>query len=240
MDEKGRGSATNQSAPSKILPSGGRRNRRGLRARFFAWLLSTGAEAEERHYDRVRRRVVGGLGGPGQTVVEIGPGAGPNAAHLAQSTRWICAEPNPHFHRHLRAAAAEHGLEVEIHEQVAEGLPLPDASADAVVATLVLCSVDDGAGVLREVLRVLKPGAPLAFIEHVGAAEGSRLRWWQEAVAPAWGFLADGCHPARDSGETIRAAGFGRVEMEQLRLPLGLIRPHVAGRAWKAGEATEP
>ena len=230
MRETERGKRGNGSTPAKV-PA---RPRGGLRGRFFAWLLAHGADTEERHYDLVRQRIVGGLGGEGKTVVELGPGAGPNAAHLARGTRWVCIEPNPHFHRHLRKAAAARGLEIEIYECAAEKLPLPDDSADAVVCTLVLCSADDPAAALREASRVLKPTAPLAFIEHVGAAPGSRVRWWQETIAPAWGLLADGCHPARDTEATIRAAGFGRLKVERLALPLGLVRLHIAGWAWKA------
>ena len=42
---------------------------------------------------------------------------------------------------------------------VCEALPLPDGSVDAVVATLVLCSVSDVERSLREILRVMKAGA---------------------------------------------------------------------------------
>jgi ubiquinone/menaquinone biosynthesis C-methylase UbiE len=243
LDEKGRGSGINRSAPAKVPRAcpqpRPQRSHRGLRARFFAWLLAHGSDMEERHYDLVRQRIVGGLGGPGKTVVELGPGAGPNAAHLARGTRWVCIEPNPHFHPHLRRAAAERGLDIEIQGEAAEALPLPDASADAVVCTLVLCSVDDVMGVLREALRVLEPGGLFAFIEHVGAPPGSALRWWQKTLQPAWGLLADGCHPARDTEAAIRAAGFERVETEPFDLPMGLARPHIAGFAWKEGGATE-
>ena len=207
----------------------------------FAWLLAHSAKAEERHYAALRRSTVGGLGGAGKTVVELGPGAGPNAAHLAPGTRWVCVEPNRHFHRHLQKAATAHGLALELHEATAEALPLPDRSADAVVCTLVLCSVDDAAGVLREARRVLKPGAPFVFVEHVAAKDGSRLRRVQRGLRKPWGLLADGCDPSRDTEAAIREAGFGRVEVERLRLPLGLIRPHIAGRAWSASdEPAEP
>jgi ubiquinone/menaquinone biosynthesis C-methylase UbiE len=50
-------------------------------------------------------------------------------------------------------------------------MPLPTASADAVVCTLTLCSVLDPAAALAEVRRVLKPGAPFLFIEHVLSEE---------------------------------------------------------------------
>jgi len=62
---------------------------------------------------------------------------------------------------------------------VAENLPVPDASQDCVVATLVLCSVTDPPRALSEVLRVLRPGGRLLIMEHVGAAHGTWTRWLQ-------------------------------------------------------------
>ena len=117
--------------------------RRGPAKAFFAWLLARGVRADRRIYGDRKRDLLGGLTG---TVVEIGAGAGPNARYLARGAgrgargvRWITVEPNVHFHRHLRAAAEAHGLEVEIVSGVAERLPLADAEADAVISTLVLC-----------------------------------------------------------------------------------------------------
>ena len=42
-----------------------------------------------------------------------------------------------------------------------------DNSVDAVIVTLVLCSVEDVPKVLSEVKRVLKPGGKFYFFEHV-------------------------------------------------------------------------
>jgi ubiquinone/menaquinone biosynthesis C-methylase UbiE len=123
----------------------------------------------------------------------------------------------------------------ELCEGSAERLPLEAASADAVIGTLVLCSVADVAAALREIRRVLKPGGRFVFIEHVVAPAGTwrwRLQRW---VRPLWRVIADGCHPDRDTLSAIRAAGFARVEAEQFLAPAGLVAPHIAGIAVQAG-----
>ena len=56
-----------------------------------------------------------------------------------------------------------------------EALPLDDASVDAVVATLVLCTVENPAAVLAEVARVLRPGGRFVFVEHVAASNNGLL-----------------------------------------------------------------
>lgn len=167
------------------------------------------------------------------TVVEIGAGAGPTAAYLPAGTRWLVAEPNAAFHPHLHAAARRHGLALTLVAGDAHALPLPDGAADAVVSTLVLCSVARPAAALAEARRVLRPGGALVFVEHVAAPHGTALRWWQGALGGPWRWAGDGCRPDRDTLAAIRAAGFARVEAEAFRVPLGLAAPHVAGLAWR-------
>ncbi|MEL6616400.1 MAG: class I SAM-dependent methyltransferase [Bacteroidota bacterium] len=209
-------------------PPEAREVRRGPGKAFFAWLLSLGTGADARLYGDRKRELLGGLSG---TVVEIGAGAGPNAPYLAPGTRWVAVEPNVHFHRHLRDAADARGLDLVLAAGVAERLPLADGEADAVVSTLVLCSVDGVEATLKEIRRVLKPGGRFVFIEHVAAPEASRLRTWQRRLRHPWGVIADGCRPDQDTLEAIERAGFASVDAERFRLRAGLVSPHIAGVA---------
>lgn len=197
-------------------------------------MLAGAGDAHHRHLADRKRALFARLGdaaaGP-PVVVEIGAGAGPNAPLFPAGTRWIAVEPNVHFHPHLRAAAARHGLDLEIRVGTAEALPVGDAEADAVVSTLVLCSVASPEAALAEVKRVLKPSAPFVFVEHVAAPRGSWLRWVQRAVRGPWRLVGDGCCLDRETGRRIEAAGFAGIEMERFRAPLGLAAPHVAGVA---------
>ena len=61
------------------------------------------------------------------------------------------------------------GIDVDVRAATAEALPVADHSVDAVIATLVLCSVRDPEATLREVRRVLRPGGRFVFVEHVAA-----------------------------------------------------------------------
>ncbi len=47
-------------------------------------------------------------------------------------------------------------------------------SVDAVVSTLVLCCVPNQRQALGEIMRVLKLGGTVMFIEHVAAPHGAR------------------------------------------------------------------
>jgi ubiquinone/menaquinone biosynthesis C-methylase UbiE len=205
-----------------------------LYQRLFAVLMAHADGRQHALYGDRKRALFAGLRG---VVLEIGPGSGVNLAYYPESIRWIGVEPNVHMHRYIRQNAAEQGLEVELHAASAENLALAEASVDAAVSTLVLCSVPDVAAVLAEVRRVLKPGGRFYFIEHVAAPPGTLLRRVQQAVRPLWQRLADGCRPDQETGYLLRQAGFSDVQYDAFRLSPahGPITPHIIGVARNAG-----
>lgn len=185
------------------------------------------------HHSRLvsahKRTLLGTLEG---RVLEIGPGGGVNFEFYAATVvEWIGLEPNPHAHARLRAAAATHGVAARIVEGRAESIPLPDASVDAVVSTLVLCSVRDQRVVLAEIHRVLRPGGHFVFVEHVAAPRGTVLRRVQRAVRAAWRIAGGGCEPDRETWRALDGAGFRQVAVENFLVGLPIVSPHVAGVA---------
>jgi SAM-dependent methyltransferase len=112
------------------------------------------------------------------------------------------------MHPFARASASRAGLSdgrFDIVTGFAESLPFPDESFDAVVATMVFCSVSDMGASVREIRRVLKPGRRFAFIEHVAAPPGTLLRSLQTTLDPLQQIMCDGCHLARDVLPAIEA-----------------------------------
>ena len=217
--------------------------------RLFAKAMATGMDEYEQRILPVKNRLFAQLapadGRPATParrleVLEIGAGTGPNLAFYPPNTTHITAvDPNPsmrpYMEVNMRALGWKTGEGVRWAEGVAEALPLPDASVDAVVCTLVLCSVEDVAGAVREAARVLRPGGRFLFIEHTAAQRGGLLRLGQAVLNPLQVWLADGCHLIRDPLAAIEGAGFaGGVEAMRFEVEgMGLIGPHVAGIAVK-------
>jgi SAM-dependent methyltransferase len=202
----------------------------GLSSRLFAWFFAHAGSAHEELVVEKKRALLGELQG---SVLEIGPGTGANLGYYPVGVHWIGVEPNPYMHTYLRKEAARLNRTVDLRLGVAEQLPAADGSVDAVVGTLVLCSVDQLSQSLQEILRVLRPGGRFVFIEHVAAPRSSRLRRIQRAIRPVWGALADGCHPDRETWAAVDSAGFSRVHYEHFRIPAPIVGPHIAGVAIK-------
>lgn len=100
---------------------------------------------------------------PGETVLDIGCGAGFDALQAAQQVgaggRVIAVDMTEAMRAKTLAGARELGLaNVEVREGYMEELPVPDASIDVVISNGVINLTPDKVGVMREVHRVLKPG----------------------------------------------------------------------------------
>lgn len=172
------------------------------------------------------------------TVVEIGAGSGHNIDHYPDDVDLLLTEPHAPMARRLERRVSSSGRTAEVVRASAEALPLPDDYADALVSTLVLCTVDDLDASLAEARRVLRPGGRLLFLEHVAGPEGGRLHRWQRRAHGFWHGFACGCNTDRRTEAAIRRAGFEIEELvaDELEFDIPLIRPLIWGTARNGGE----
>ncbi len=189
--------------------------------------------AVKRGENEHRRRALAGLAG---RVVELGAGDGANFALYPETVSEVVAiEPEPRFREQAQEGAREAPVPVRVLPGTAEALPLEDESVDAVVASLVLCTVTDPEQALAEARRVVGPGGELRFYEHVHA-ERQPLRGILEIAdrSRIWPSLGGGCHPTRDTLGAIEAAGFTIERCERFAFsPSPIIPriPHILGVA---------
>lgn len=150
-------------------------------------------------------------------VLEVGAGTGLNIPYYPPTVApLVLSEPDPHVRRRLsQRARAEHGQQAQILDASLEGLSLPNDSFDAVVGTLVLCSVPRLDRALAEIFRVRKPGGRFVFLEHVAAEDRPRRLRWQHRLEPFWRAVSGNCHLARRTDDAIIAAGFRIVDFKR-------------------------
>jgi len=171
---------------------------------FFARIWPAIAAHETEQMRELRRENLAGLSG---RVLEVGAGTGTNFELYPDSVAQVVAvEPEQRLAGLAREAAAGAVVPIELTNRTVESFSA-DEPFDAVVCSLVLCSVDDPDSVLRQLFSLLRPRGELRYLEHV-ASGGIRGRFQQLVDATIWPRLAGNCHTHRHTEQAIRAAGF--------------------------------
>lgn len=211
--------------------------------RWFPYFLSSFTVTYNEQMASKKRELFSSLPefkGPSGTLslLEVGCGTGANFKFYPSGCRVTCLDPNPNFEKFLfKSIVQNRHLQFE-RFVVAAGEDMhqvADGSVDAVVCTLVLCSVDSQEQILREVRRVLRPGGAFYFMEHVAAEHSTWTYFWQEVLDPAWYLVFDGCNLTRESWKALERAGFSKLKLQHIQAPLSwaLVRPHIYGYAVK-------
>ncbi|XP_041256278.1 methyltransferase-like protein 7A isoform X2 [Onychostruthus taczanowskii] len=144
-------------------------------------------------------------------LLEIGTGSGANFQFYPPGCKVTCTDINPNFQEGLsRNMKKNQHLHYE-QFLVAAGEDLrqvPSGSVDAVVCTLVLCSVHSVSSTLREVLRVLRP-----------------------VCYPTWKLVFAGCCLTRELWKNLEEAKFSELKIQHISvaLPWMPIEPHIVG-----------
>jgi SAM-dependent methyltransferase len=158
------------------------------------------AVAEATGFAAWRRRLVADAHG---VVLDIGCGTGRNLPLYGADVSVFAMD----FRIELVIAARRRAGSVPVVVGRAESLPFAKGAFETVTSGLVFCSVPDPIAGLAEIRRVLAPGGRLRMLEHVRSRHGLMARW-QDLVQPLWTWVSGGCHPNRDTEDTVRRAGF--------------------------------
>ena len=154
-------------------------------------------------FAELRVRLLDGLSG---TVVDVGAGNGLNFPHYPATVEHVIAvEPEPYLRRRAEADARTAPIPIDVVDGTAEHLPLPDRSCEAVVFSLVLCSVADQPRALAEAFRVLRPGGRLGVSDIVAEDE---LTADQRAERGSHVGCVAGALPTREYRDRLASAGF--------------------------------
>ncbi|NWI65057.1 MET7A protein, partial [Todus mexicanus] len=171
-------------------------------------------------------------------LLEIGTGLGANFQFYPPGCKVTCSDINPNFQQGL---SKNMNKNQHIHYErflIAAGEDLrqvPSGSVDVVICTLVLCSVHNVNGTLKEVLRVLRPGGAFYFLEHVAADPSSSNYFWQQVCYPTWKLIFCGCCLTREIWKNVEQASFSDVKLQHIsiKVPWTPIHQHIVGYAVK-------
>jgi len=175
---------------------------------------------EHAHLGSRRARLLSDLSG---RILEVGVGTGTNFEHYSGDIELIGIEPSPYM-----IPRAEKKKEVLLFPNkitllnIGCGYPEMERlfepnSLDAVVCTLVLCTVPDPSRALENFMRWLKPGGKLVILEHVRSHNRSHGKL-QDIFNPVWKKVADGCHLNRPTDLLLAGSDFQLVREERFKI----------------------
>lgn len=157
---------------------------------------------------------------PGETVLDLGSGGGIDvflsARRVGPAGKAYGLDMTDEMLALARQNQKTAGVEnVEFLKGEIEDVPLPDASVDVVISNCVINLSADKDRVLREAVRVLKPGGRFAVSDvvvrgEVPAALRRNIELWVGCVA---GALEESAYRSK-----LTAAGFEAVEIEPTRI----------------------
>src|SRR6202171_4259044 len=169
---------------------------------------------------------------PGEVVLDLGSGGGIDVllsakrvgptgkAYGLDMTDEMLALAN----ENKRKAGAEN---VEFLKGEIEHIPLPDNSVDVIISNCVINLSSDKDQVLREALRVLKPGGRFAVSDVV--TRGEMLPEGRKSLL-LWVGCVAGSLEENDYRTKLAAAGFEQIELEPTRVYNVDAREFLAGQ----------
>jgi len=155
---------------------------------------------------------------PGETVVDLGSGAGHDCLLAARLVgpggHVIGVDMTPEMLSRARENARSAGCSwVEFRLGEIEHLPVADATADVVISNCVINLSPDKAAVFAEAFRVLRPGGRLAIADTLAVSVlPEELRNDPEA----WSCCVGGAATADELDQWLKAAGFVDIRIERI------------------------
>lgn len=178
-------------------------------------------DIEEKVLLKRRKKLFAGLQGH---ILEIGTGTGINLGLFPEDTRVTGFEPNLYMLEHARQREAfiNEPQRFQLYNLKAEEGTniLQDAAPfDALVLTLVLCTVAQPEDLVRRLLPLLRQGAPIIVLEHI-IDPHPVIRLGQRLFNPFWKRCAEGCHLTRPTDKMLKNIGLEATQTEYFRVGL--------------------
>jgi ubiquinone/menaquinone biosynthesis C-methylase UbiE len=163
------------------------------RPHVIPWWLAVLIALPLRRWWEKPEEVVGPLVHAGETVLEVGPGAGffssALAAAVGERGKLVCVDLEPRLLRHVERRVAAHGMRdrLETRSCTAEDLGISDLveRADVVIAINVIHEMPWPARAVTAMAKTLKSGGRLLILEPRGHCSEELFRNQLDAAAQA-------------------------------------------------------
>jgi RimJ/RimL family protein N-acetyltransferase/ubiquinone/menaquinone biosynthesis C-methylase UbiE len=172
---------------------------------------------EKLYLKKRRARLISNLSG---IVLEVGVGTGVNFEHYGNDIQLTGIEPSPHMMEYAqkRREILLFPNKITLHS-IGCGYPemeqlIHPESLDAVVCTLVLCTIPEPQKALNNYMKWLKPGGKLVILEHIKSHNRIPGKL-QDVFNPLWSKMAEGCQLNRPTDKLLAQSGFQLLREER-------------------------
>jgi ubiquinone/menaquinone biosynthesis C-methylase UbiE len=161
---------------------------------------------ERLRLSELRRQLVSEVSG---SVLEIGTGTGANIGRYQNAVQVFAIDLRENYLQLAtqKASETQPAMAFSAASANAQFLPFASSQFDAVVGSLVFCSIAEPRAALSEICRVLKPGGRLHLLEHV-RGQTFLTRALTDVFHPLWFAMQGECHLNRETALTVASAGF--------------------------------
>lgn len=193
--------------------------------KLFARFYDSFMRGTERGLYKKRKALIEPLRG---RILEVGSGTGINYQFYSSEAQIFALDPNKSMLTRAVQKAPENLSITYLHHRICDNEVenyIKQHSLDAIVSTLVLCSVPDPEKAIERFKYWLKPNGKLIILEHIHAEKKLNQRL-QNFINPAWSSFSDGCNLNRNTDVLLEQGGFSPVKAEyfvqSLRWILGI------------------
>ena len=183
----------------------------GFYSKVFARIYDPFMESmEQKVLGKYRKQLIEPLQGH---ILEVGSGTGINFSLYPKGCHVVASEPSEHMLRYAMERLRTQTVQATIEPVLAGvGSPelekhVPPGGFDAIVCTLVLCTIPEPEKAVQSFRKWLKPDGRLIVLEHVHAQTFPR-KLVHNVLNPAWKRVAEGCNLTRNTAQMLRANGF--------------------------------
>lgn len=178
---------------------------------------------------------------PGQTVLDLGSGGGIDCflagRKVGPTGKVIGVDMTPEMLDKARTNKAKMGAEnVEFRLGEIEHLPVSDNSVDVVISNCVINLSTDKPQVLREILRVLKPGGRMAVSDIVTSGD---LPQDIKASMSSWVGCIAGAMDADEMAKMMKEIGFTNISFKPNYFSEDMVADTVKQAGYTGGMSNE-
>lgn len=162
---------------------------------------------------KIRKPLISSLKGK---ILEIGAGTGKNIKYYGKNVDLALTDASKDMLDIAKGRARLLGIKAKFIVMPAEKLSFRKNSFDTVIATLVLCSVDNPVKALKEMKRVCRNNGTIVLLEHIKSSD-KILYKIQKIIKPGFKKYF-GCNPDRDTLKSIRKSGMRPLSIKNVWL----------------------